>query len=271
MAWIYLAESEESEKLSTNGSKSPPIVKETHTLKACCCREWPLMTSTTLPFGTTFHRLQEPCFQKSTSSSEGSPARTSAVPDLEKAWAESEADYFSKSSGSLAKLDRASSSWKTCQLSGVEEQTLSAKSWPAWGMICDGQLYPQQKLARTTSEKDGSCLPGDGRMWMTPKAGNCGMTARTSGRPLDRSTHLQAQVHLWRTPLGTDGEKSGHGNLPHQVKLATPQARDYRTGQTKRFKNKNRTKNPNDQIGGQLNPTWVELLMGYPPGWTDLT
>jgi DNA (cytosine-5)-methyltransferase 1 len=21
--------------------------------------------------------------------------------------------------------------------------------------------------------------------------------------------------------------------------------------------------------GGQLNPTWVEWLMGFPPGWTD--
>jgi hypothetical protein len=22
--------------------------------------------------------------------------------------------------------------------------------------------------------------------------------------------------------------------------------------------------------GGSLNPTWVELLMGFPPGWTDV-
>jgi hypothetical protein len=25
-----------------------------------------------------------------------------------------------------------------------------------------------------------------------------------------------------------------------------------------------------DQIGGSLNPTWVEWLMGFPIGWTDL-
>jgi len=24
------------------------------------------------------------------------------------------------------------------------------------------------------------------------------------------------------------------------------------------------------QEGGKLNPNWVEWLMGYPPGWTDL-
>ena len=25
-----------------------------------------------------------------------------------------------------------------------------------------------------------------------------------------------------------------------------------------------------DQVGGSLNPTWVEWLMGWPLGWTDL-
>jgi len=24
------------------------------------------------------------------------------------------------------------------------------------------------------------------------------------------------------------------------------------------------------RLGGSLNPTWVEWLMGYPEGWTDL-
>ena len=29
--------------------------------------------------------------------------------------------------------------------------------------------------------------------------------------------------------------------------------------------------NLNDTVGGQLNPTWVEWLMGFPLGWTDLS
>jgi hypothetical protein len=29
--------------------------------------------------------------------------------------------------------------------------------------------------------------------------------------------------------------------------------------------------NQHKQISGQLNPTWVEWLMGYPTGWTDLS
>jgi hypothetical protein len=34
---------------------------------------------------------------------------------------------------------------------------------------------------------------------------------------------------LWRTPLATDGDKSGQGNLPHQVKMwPTANARDWK-------------------------------------------
>lgn len=55
-----------------------------------------------------------------------------------------------------------------------------------------------------------------------------------------------------------------------ELMFATPCARDYRTGQRKRYDNPGRANNLNDQIGGQLNPTWCEWLMGFPPGWTDL-
>ena len=26
----------------------------------------------------------------------------------------------------------------------------------------------------------------------------------------------------------------------------------------------------NAEVGGALNPEWVELLMGFPPGWTEV-
>ena len=55
-----------------------------------------------------------------------------------------------------------------------------------------------------------------------------------------------------------------------ELMFATPCARDYRTGQRKRYDNPGRANNLNDQIGGQLNPTWVEWLMGFPIGGTSL-
>jgi len=58
--------------------------------------------------------------------------------------------------------------------------------------------------------------------------------------------------------------------IANAEKFATPQSRDFRTGQKERWENPEKTRNLNDQIGGQLNPTWVEWLMGWPIGWTDL-
>jgi hypothetical protein len=105
---------------------------------------------------------------------------------------------------------------------------------------------------------------------------------------------LQTAVHLWPTPQahkttesgeivnadGTpwDGKSKPHSKttgrpittaLADAVRFATPQERDFRTGSTDRWDNPARSRNLNDQIGGQLNPTWVEWLMGWPLGWTD--
>lgn len=57
--------------------------------------------------------------------------------------------------------------------------------------------------------------PMGARLWMTPQAGACGMTSRTTGRPLEKSTHLQAQVYcaetrMWGTPSASDCQGS-HG------------------------------------------------------------
>lgn len=57
--------------------------------------------------------------------------------------------------------------------------------------------------------------PMGARLWMTPQAGACGMTSKTTGRPLEKSTHLQAQVYcaetrMWGTPSASD-YKGSHG------------------------------------------------------------
>lgn len=74
-----------------------------------------------------------------------------------------------------------------------------------------------------------------------------------------------------------EGKKGSQQSLSTMILLeerknsfATPQARDFRSGQSSRWDDPNRSRNLNDQIGGQLNPTWVEWLMGWPLGWTDL-
>src|SRR5579875_1332163 len=52
----------------------------------------------------------------------------------------------------------------------------------------------------------------------------------------------------------------------------TPTARDWRSGKSS-ARTRARNSRPFNEIaapGGPLNPLWVEWLMGFPPGWTDL-
>jgi len=68
---------------------------------------------------------------------------------------------------------------------------------------------------------------------------------------------------LWEQPMLEPITKGTESGL-----WASPNARDWKdTGPTQ-----GNRKSPNlgTQAGGKLNPTWVEWLMGWPLGWTDL-
>ena len=139
-----------------------------------------------------------------------------------------------------------------------------------------------QKNGRTS----GCRLRNQVQMWPTPTV--CGNYNR-AGLSKNSGNGLATAVRMWPTPAARDSkgansrehcEKNGTGRKHMDqlasavaypdLKFATPQARDYRTGQQSRWENPDRTRNLNDQIGGQLNPTWVEWLIGWPLGWTDL-
>ena len=99
----------------------------------------------------------------------------------------------------------------------------------------------------------------------------------------------ETEFGLWPTPtkaIADGGQSSRSGKRKGELLLTgmarlwpTPKARDYRTGdrpehRRARAKQSGQWHSPdlNDVAspGGQLNPNWVEWLMGYPPGWTDL-
>ena len=65
--------------------------------------------------------------------------------------------------------------------------------------------------------------------------------------------------------------KSSGDGLASAVKMvATPTARDWRSGKASQATHDKNSRPLSEQIGGSLNPTWVEWLMGWPLGWTDL-
>ena len=97
-------------------------------------------------------------------------------------------------------------------------------------------------------------------------------------RALERNiTGEDGDPILWKTPIASDSanrefyhNSRGEPNLSGMVKMGpTPIATDWKNRGCKDYR-KNRKHQLQTEVGGQLNPTWVEYLMGFPLGWTDL-
>ena len=323
---------------------------------------------------------------------EAFPVRTFPVQERERESKENEAPCGNTWRELSVKFDLATHSWKTHQCLWEEDLPLSSLILPKWGMMRSGVLWERITPPPLTSEteygsseswatpttmdklppKSAAALhkeatqarPGrskpanlrdqvsNSHMWPTPKAHEPGMTAKTTGRGVEKSTHLTTQValaegmidrktgRLWPTPNQRDWKDTGAtqgnrkspnlGTMVHQrgclapavmiggatstectpenapvlkstngtvihTQIATPQARDFRTGQQSRWPTPRqadykgatslsectarRVANgqanlpeavvESSENGGQLNPTWVEWLMGWPLGWTD--
>jgi hypothetical protein len=95
---------------------------------------------------------------------------------------------------------------------------------------------------------------------------------------------IAAEHKLWPTPRANDPEKRGDFDI-HDPRNGLPAAvRRWPTprtptggGQMERKTSGGGIRKLEDAVSkeewyntGKLNPTWVEWLMGFPPGWTDL-
>jgi len=301
MGWIFLAELGESQKPSSNGLEQSPIAKSTHIVKESSSLEWNLEILTkpqSVPTSKVYNfHLRSTIV--SISYSGDFLAKGLVLQDLEKAWQMSEADYFMRSSGSVAKLSPDLSSWKTCQPSLLEEEQKWSGKLPRWGMTVDGALYPLRPLEHYIVERDGS-------YWLTPstmehlpvREGEALENALHRGKNRDSrrkvSGRLNEQVaypQMWPTPSARDWKDSGDEPaaqarkspcLPAAVKIrmATPTASQAtkpilapvpsvvagKHGETTQ-QSVGRL-NP-ESIGKRLCPRWVSVLMGFPTTWTD--
>src|SRR5687767_6098927 len=164
MVWIYLAESEECQSDSVDGLDQLLTVKSIHIVKQCLSHEFPMDYYLIVLSGIMLRHCGEKILEDlQTSFMEGFHARISALQEMEKAWKEREADYFSRSCDWPKKLSHDSYSLKMFQPLPKEEEFKLLKKLPRWGMIVDGVLYPLQALERYTLEKDGF-------YWPTPTA-----------------------------------------------------------------------------------------------------
>ncbi len=152
------------------------------------------------------------------------------------------------------------------------------------------QRSPEALIRQATTTRKGRTRPANLReqvcpetvqMWPTPTAADSYTDRLKSSQQKAGSMHsvnLSSAVKMWPTPTSRDykdGSAAACRNVPvngllgravHQDRLlTTPTASDavgtHGGGNSRSLRT---------DAGGQLNPTWVEWLMGFPIGFTEL-
>lgn len=174
----------------------------------------------------------------------GFRARTSASQAKARVLTANVAASGRKWPGLLARYDHDSRSWKTAQPSLLGDSDEFSETWPRSGMTRTGMCYLRPTSARPI------CASASG-LWPTPVADDTGSRSKKYAQG---GTPLSLAVKLWPTP--TAGNHKSGGYL---AEWGGSRARETMA-----------TLVPGDQLFGPLNPEWVEWLMGWPTGWTDL-
>jgi len=178
--------------------------------------------------------------------------------------------------GSLARLDPNTSLWKTAQCSLLEDLELSLQTFPRWGSMQNGALYLLPTLVQTISVKEYGLEPNNETFFHTPNT--TGMDGGSNSRKA-----LKKRLEIWPTPRSCSAMAAtitpeSAWNEKRNPNLETIVGQ--RIWPTPTSHNAKETNAPSEserntptlaaQVGGHLNPTWVEWLMGWPPEWTDL-
>ena len=155
---------------------------------------------------------------------------------------------LSKKSGPLGSLEKMlleSSAWRS---------TIFFLTWKT-SATKQGRLY--FRLVPSMHRIGGTGL----QLWPTPKASDCKGSGPLGSKSAEhdlKKGNLKGVV-MYPTPTTGAGLCGGTGSyqnlkaLENAGKITEEERRSIATGN-----------------GGQLNPTWVEWLMGFPLGWTDL-
>lgn len=168
---------------------------------------------------------------------EGFPVRTSQQQEKAQELTESDQVCGEKWQGSFAKYDPDTHSLRTHQCSLLEDLMSSCQTLPAWGLMRDGECWEQPMLEpRIRGTESG--------LWPTPTVNG---NYNRKGLSPTSGDGLATAVMKWPTPTAHNAKET---NAPSEAKRNEPTLAS--------------------RVGGTLNPTWVEWLMGWPLEWTDL-
>jgi len=172
-------------------------------------------------------------------------------------------------------------------------RTPTAHEWKNTGHATQIHLSDQVRPSQVKNPKKAAA------MWPTPTASqarsegmilqmrslvDAGVLDRSEAEAMISGSLTPPRMEKWPTPTVCGNynrkglsERSGDGLATAVMKWPTPRSRDWKdTGSVP----PSRVTNPQlatlgqatamTTPGGSLNPTWVEWLMGWPLGWTDL-
>ena len=162
---------------------------------------------------------------------------------------------------SFTKYSPVTHSWKTHQCSLLGDLDEFLETWPQWGLMRGGECWEQRMLEQTIRGTESGSKQ---QMFPTPvkSEGHGSMAFKLTdavqasmGKDMPK---MQKNPQMW--------EK--FKNWP------SPKTRDWKDGKTEGTFNR-QSPDLGKVVGqskttGSLNPTWVEWLMGWPLGWTDL-
>ncbi len=163
-------------------------------------------------------------------------------------------------------FDPDTSLWRTCRGFTQRAYPMSSVILPRSALMRNGTVFLLPRLVPLTSER-GSYL------WPSPAAQEAGESdewlatlVTKEGEPAKRGERMYDPGLLPRVVQRVEGEEGRMWPTPK----SSPSGPDY--------ERVNRPKSGADDLAtvvardtpGQLNPMWVEWLMGYPSGWTDL-
>jgi hypothetical protein len=252
MSWLY-SQALVEEYLGENfldGEQSAPLSGNPIQL-AYCAPDKMTVFSRLSRFGMTYRPLTENRGEELlTLYLEDFHAKTSAPQEKAQELTENEAGCGDKWRASFTKYDPDSSSWKTHQCSLLGDLDEFLETWPQWGLMRDGECWEQRTLEQTIRGTESGLSPNGVDSFHTPN---------TTGLDGGSNSRKALKKRLLPTP---DASPRG------PTKDYDPKAKSQSGRTLQSFA----AKYPNIEYPttGQLNPTWVEWLMGWPLGWTDL-
>jgi hypothetical protein len=216
------------------------------------------------PSGTTYAPLMESPGEDQLMFFVGdSPVKTSVRRVKEQELPGAARDYGRNMRDSLGRCGLSLSLPKTVLCFALGDLELSSKIWPRWGIMLDGECSELGMSARHINETECGSWPtpdvrgftNDGSLQKSSKSG----VSRTEYSQMAYRASKSKKEKIWPTPQASDNRDRGNMSDP---------AIQRRIAKGKQINLSMQVKeNPN---GGSLNPTWVEWLMGWPIGWTDL-